>query len=66
MHAAGPLAWTVVETGLYFTLMSVLLVLVEGPLLSRLAKRVGEPRLALFGLVLLIIGARGFLRRGSD
>ncbi|MCP5054456.1 MAG: MFS transporter [bacterium] len=53
VHAALNLKWTVVETGIFFSVLSFLLVLVEGPVLSRLSKKVKEPVLVIVGCVIL-------------
>ena len=53
MHAATNLRWTVVETGIFFAVLSLLMVVVQGPLLSRLSRHVSEARLVLFGCLML-------------
>ena len=50
MHAAVGL-WSVSEMGIFFAVLSLLLVLTQGPLLSRLARRVREPWLINGGLL---------------
>jgi MFS family permease len=52
-HAATNLRWGVVETSLFFGVLSLLLVIVEGPMLSRLVRRVREPWLVIVGCALL-------------
>ena len=65
VHAANELAWSVQRVGVYFAVMSALLVIVEGPVLERLADRMAEWQLTAVGLVLLaahfvvLIVARG-------
>jgi len=54
MHAAGGLGWSVSEMGIFFAVLSLLLVLTQGPLLSRLARRVREPWLISGGLLLAL------------
>lgn len=53
VFAAENLSWSVRQTGLYFTLMALLLVAVEGPGLAWLSKRHGEPALIVAGLFLM-------------
>lgn len=53
IHAAQRLGWSVTEMGAFFVTLSVLLVLVEGPLLSRLSRRFPEPALIVAGLLVL-------------
>ena len=55
MHAAVGLGWSVSEMGIFFAVLSLLLVLTQGPLLSRLARRVREPWLISGGLLLLAL-----------
>jgi MFS transporter, DHA1 family, tetracycline resistance protein len=52
-HALADLHWNVTETGLFFGVLSLLLVGVEGPLLGRLARRVPEPWLVVGGCAVL-------------
>ncbi|MEE2831961.1 MAG: hypothetical protein VYD18_06335, partial [Candidatus Latescibacterota bacterium] len=51
MHAAVDL-WSVSEMGIFFAVLSLLLVLTQGPMLSHLARRVSEPWLISGGLLL--------------
>ncbi|MEM7136813.1 MAG: MFS transporter [Myxococcota bacterium] len=53
IHAAQSLEWDVADIGLFFATMSAMIVLVEGPVLSRLSKRFSEPTLILVGLPIL-------------
>jgi uncharacterized membrane protein YqgA involved in biofilm formation len=55
MHAAIGLGWSVSEMGMFFAVLSLLLVLTQGLLLSRLARRVREPWLISGGLLLLAV-----------
>jgi len=54
-YAANILRWTVRETGAFFSVMSVLMVVVQGPVLSRAARRWTDGVLALVGGVLLAL-----------
>jgi MFS transporter, DHA1 family, tetracycline resistance protein len=49
MFAAKGLEWTVKETGIFFSVLSVAMVIVQGPILSRISKRLGEQSLAVIG-----------------
>lgn len=55
VRASGDLGWSVGRTGLFFTVLSGLMVLVQGPLLARLAPRVREIRLIVGGNLLLAV-----------
>ncbi|MFP6591125.1 MAG: MFS transporter, partial [Candidatus Latescibacterota bacterium] len=54
MHAAVGLGWSVSEMGIFFAVLNLLLVLTQGPLLSRLARRVREQWLISGGLLLAL------------
>ncbi len=56
VHAVGALGWTVAETGLFFTWLSLVMVIVQGPLLGRLSARVGQRQLAVGGAIVLTAG----------
>jgi MFS family permease len=49
VYASGPLGWSVTEIGAFFAIMSVLMVLVQGPVLGWLSKRVSPAWLILTG-----------------
>jgi MFS transporter, DHA1 family, tetracycline resistance protein len=53
VHALGKLNWTVAELGIFFSVLSFLMVLVQGPLLSYIAKKVNESTLIISGNFLL-------------
>jgi DHA1 family tetracycline resistance protein-like MFS transporter len=61
-HAATRLAWTVTETGTFFAVLSLFMIVVQGPLLGRLSKVVSDRALMVGGSVFL--GA-GFALLGS-
>ena len=48
-HAAGALAWSVSDAGIFFTTLSLMMVVVQGPVLQALAGRVAEPVLIVGG-----------------
>lgn len=53
LHAIMRLDWSIAEMGIYFTVLSSLLVFVQGPVLSRASKRYSDSTLAIFGCLLL-------------
>ena len=53
VYAAEGLAWTVERTGLYFMTLSIFLVIIEGPVLSRLSGRYPDSALIFTGLLVL-------------
>ncbi len=54
--AAGGLAWTAAELGVYYSAISVMMVAVQGPVLSRLSKWVAEGYLIIAGSAVLGAG----------
>lgn len=53
VHAATRLAWTVRETGIFFSVLGVLMVIVQGPILGRASKTIEDGALTLGGGILL-------------
>lgn len=53
VHASTNLGWDVTRIGLFFAVLSTMIVIVEGPVLARLSQRFSEPTLILIGLPLL-------------
>src|SRR5262249_48447532 len=53
LHAVTALHWTVTGTGIYFALLSLLMVIVQGPVLAAAEKRFSPPALILVGAALL-------------
>lgn len=53
VHATTGLGWTLGELGTYFAVMSLLMAGVQGPLLSRVSRHLGDRRLVLAGSALL-------------
>ena len=64
IHASTRLGWNVTDIGAFFATLSVMLVVVEGPVLARLSKRFSEPGLIIAGLP--ILGANFILMQSSD
>lgn len=55
-HAAIGLGWAVTDTGTFFAVLSILMVLVQGPLLARLSKTVPDSVLVVSGSLVLSLG----------
>ena len=47
VFAVGNLRWSVTDTGVFFAVLSLLMALVQGPVLSRLARKVADCTLVL-------------------
>lgn len=55
VHAAGELEWSVQRVGLYFAVMSALLIVIEGPVLERVSSWLADWKLTVIGLVVLAL-----------
>ena len=64
IHAAQGLDWDVADIGVFFAVLSLMLVVVEGPVLGQLSRRFSEPTLVLCGLP--ILGANFLLMQSSN
>ncbi len=53
VHAATRLRWTLTDTGIYFAVMGLLMVLVQGPVLTRASQRWSDRALVIGGSLLL-------------
>ena len=56
IHAVQALGWSVTETGTFFAYLSLLMVIVQGPLLAKLSSKVSDGTLATGGTVILTLG----------
>ncbi|MEM7504233.1 MAG: MFS transporter [Pseudomonadota bacterium] len=56
IHAVKALQWSVTQTGAFFAYLSMLMVVVQGPVLARLSRRLADGVLAIVGTVLLAAG----------
>jgi MFS family permease len=65
VHAVRELSWTVRETGAFFSVLSLLMVIVQGPVLARLAPKTKERTLVIFGSLALSVSFL-FYVAGSD
>ncbi len=55
-HAVEGLGWSVTEIGTYFAGLSLIMIVVQGPVLSRAAERYGDRQLMGFGGLALAVG----------
>jgi DHA1 family tetracycline resistance protein-like MFS transporter len=55
VYAATSLRWSGRQTGLYFSVMSLLMAAVQGPVLGRASRRWGERALAIAGSLILAV-----------
>jgi DHA1 family tetracycline resistance protein-like MFS transporter len=53
IHAISGLGWTISEMGIFFAVLSGMLVLVQGPVLRRALKKFSEEKLVIIGSVIL-------------
>ena len=56
VHAIEELRWTVADTGAFFAYLSLVMVLVQGPVLARVSKKFSDAALAFVGTLILTIG----------
>ena len=56
IHVSTTLAWTAVDLGIFLAYFSFLMILVQGPILARLAKKFSELTLIISGACFLVLG----------
>ena len=56
VHAVKELRWTIADTGMFFAYLSLVMVLVQGPVLARASKKTSDGALAFGGTLILTIG----------
>ena len=56
IHAVKGLAWSVTQTGAFFATLSLLMVVVQGPILARAAKILSDQTLVICGSLILSLG----------
>lgn len=61
VHAVQALGWSVFEMGTYFAVVSLLMVIVQGPILDWAAKRISDRALMAIGGAILTFGFFGLL-----
>lgn len=65
VHALGKLSWSVAELGIFFSVLSFLMVLVQGPLLGWISKKINESTLIITGNFILGINFLMLLSENS-
>lgn len=53
LHAVASLNWSIAEMGIYFTLLSGLIIIVQGTLLPRASRKYSDAALIIFGSLML-------------
>lgn len=53
VHALQTLHWNVTSMGIFFTVLGTLMIIVQGPVLSRLSKKFSDSALTLWGSIIL-------------
>jgi DHA1 family tetracycline resistance protein-like MFS transporter len=61
VHAVTGLGWSLAETGLFFAVMGLLMVTVQGPVLKALSSKISDRLLVLWGSLILAVGFVVFL-----
>src|SRR5918996_1449416 len=64
IHAVTGLGWTVTEMGIFFAVLSGIMVLVQGPILRKASKRFSEEKLVIIGS--MILGTNFILLLSTD
>jgi MFS family permease len=64
IHAVSSLGWTVTEMGIFFAVLSGIMVLVQGPILRKASKRFSEEKLVIIGS--MILGTNFILLLSTD
>ncbi|AKB85172.1 MFS transporter [Methanococcoides methylutens] len=53
LHAIKALQWSVADMGIYFSVLGIIMIAVQGPVLSQAVKRYSDAQLAIFGSIVL-------------
>ncbi|HWF44188.1 MAG TPA: MFS transporter [Candidatus Kapabacteria bacterium] len=56
LYATERLHWSVAEMGIFFSVLSIVMVITEGPVLSRLSKLVSAEALTIWGTLVVALG----------
>jgi DHA1 family tetracycline resistance protein-like MFS transporter len=56
VHAVKELRWTVTDTGTFFAYLSLLMVVVQGPILARASRKLSDGTLTFGGALILTLG----------
>ena len=59
VHAVRGLGWSVADAGVFFAFLSLLMVVVQGPILARVSKRLPDKTLVIGGTLILTTGFTG-------
>ena len=59
IHAVRKLAWSVTDAGVFFAYLSLLMVIVQGPILSKLSSHISDAILTIGGTLVLAAGFAG-------
>lgn len=54
MHALQKLSWNSLQLGIFFSFLSGLMIIVQGPLLTYLSEKISDARLVVFGSMVLV------------
>lgn len=60
IYAVTGLGWSLIDTGFFFAVMGLFMVIVQGPILKALSTRIPDRLLILWGTFILAIGFAGF------
>lgn len=55
VHAIKHLKWSVTQMGVFFSILSLMMIVVQGPVLSRLSKKISDQWLTITGSIILAI-----------
>lgn len=53
VYATGLLHWSVTKMGIYFSVLSLMMIIAQGPLLSFCSKKINDAKLAIIGTIIL-------------
>ncbi|MEL4304579.1 MFS transporter [Methanococcoides sp. LMO-2] len=53
LHAIKALQWSVADMGIYFSVLGIIMIAVQGPVLSQAVKKYSDAQLAIFGSIVL-------------
>lgn len=65
VHAATRLAWSLTDTGIFFAVASLMMVTVQGPVLSRLSRRFSDRSLISAGSLLLAVSFLWYMSKDT-
>jgi len=55
IHSSQVLLWSITELGIYFAFLSLIMVIIQGPVLSKLSKKMSDSQLIIIGNILLTL-----------